>query len=82
MADKASYFYELVNPGDALREGSKPEAEVKGVAWSDDELKLVFVKLLMFATDMPERYKAAFRVVDDKKDGGAPVSGDELLDYD
>ena len=66
-----------MNPGDAMREG-----QVTGVAWSDDELKMVFVKLLQFATDMPERYKQAFKVVGESKDGGAPVSGDELLDYE
>ena len=78
LKDKADFFYDLVNPGDVVREG-----QLTGVAWSDDELKLVFVKLLQMSTDMPERYKQAFKVVCEESLAGAgPISGDDLLDYD
>ena len=74
LEDKAQFFYDLANPNDIMREG-----EVKGVAWSDDELKFIFVKLLQFATDMPERYKNAFKVLGET---GSPASFDDSLDYE
>ena len=48
------------------------------VSSSDDELRFIFVKLLQFATDMPERYKQAFNVLHDV----VPSSGDQALDAD
>lgn len=52
---KAEFLFNLASSGSE-----------QSISWSDEELKLIFVKLLQFATDLPLRYTEAFGEITDE----------------
>lgn len=68
--DKAAFLYKLANWKDN-----------DDIAWSDDEIKFIFVKLLEYSTDVPFRYKDVF-ILNDSLSSNLGSLEDEIPDYE